>query len=69
MLHTQAKTGSDGFNGDTMRFIPAAFYEASIAVGHPAAMQGGADPHSNLTPTLAHHPYADPTKLTSNTAR
>ena len=40
------QTGGDGFNGDTMGFVPQSFWDASKAVAHPIALEpegGGTD--------------------------
>lgn len=40
------QTGGDGFNGDTMGFIPQSFWRAAAAVGYPIALEpegGGSD--------------------------
>ena len=47
MARLLAETEADGFNGDTMSFIPQGFYTESVAAGRPAALEpeggGGGD--------------------------
>jgi hypothetical protein len=33
------ETAADGFNGDTMPFVPEDFYTQSVKIGHPIAME------------------------------
>ncbi|KAL1503325.1 hypothetical protein AB1Y20_011377 [Prymnesium parvum] len=62
------RTGSDGFNGDTMDFVPERFWKASVDVGHPLALEpeiGGTDASLNWQTlgwgywTYAHAPPVD----------
>ena len=46
------QTGGDGFNGDTMNFVPKSFWDAALAVDHPLAFEpeiGGTDAALNWT--------------------
>jgi hypothetical protein len=54
MAQLQKDTNGDGFNGDTMGVIPESFYAASVAIGHPIAMEpeGGGDEASLVWDTL-----------------
>lgn len=41
-----AQTGGDGFNGDTMQYVPRSFWRASVEIEHPLAIEpedGGTD--------------------------
>ncbi len=44
------QTGGDGFNGDTMGYIPRAFWQAAVEAGYPLALEpegGGSDESLN----------------------
>ena len=43
------ETGADGFNGDTMGWVPESFYTASVAAGRPSAIEPEGGGLKNLT--------------------
>eukprot|EP01126_Amoeba_proteus_P054350 TRINITY_DN6683_c0_g2_i2.p1 TRINITY_DN6683_c0_g2~~TRINITY_DN6683_c0_g2_i2.p1 ORF type:complete len:367 (-),score=73.60 TRINITY_DN6683_c0_g2_i2:218-1318(-) len=54
------EVGADGFNGDTMYGVPRSFYDASVQVGHPLALEPeGGMPVVNINWTTLSWGYWD----------